>query len=278
MKKSLLIFILILSCGIFMGLKIVADKIPRSHVPGTSIIYIPSGKYLKHATFGYSSLMADLIYIWAIQYYSDYTIAERYENLDHIFSIIAELDPRYLDPYEMGAIIAVYEARDPYLAFKVLDRGLEKNPDQWIFPYQAGHYAVLTIKDYELARQYYKKTMEIEGAPAIAKRLYADAAFKGTDFQTAWQNWKEVYEGTDDDRIKKIASNHLYQVKSAMDLTQLKDAIEKYRQRYGHFPNNLEQLLSVGILASVPKDMDNNDYIYDPETGEVESSLTWWKR
>jgi hypothetical protein len=222
--------------------------------------------------------MADLIYIWAIQYYSDYTIAERYENLDHIFSIIAELDPRYLDPYEMGAIIAVYEARDPYLAFKVLDRGLEKNPDQWIFPYQAGHYATLTIKDYELARQYYKKTMEIEGAPAIAKRLYADAAFKGTDYQTAWQNWKEVYEGTDDDRIKKIASNHLYQVKSAMDLAQLKDGIEKYRQRYGHFPNNLDQLLSVGILASVPKDMDNNDYIYDPETGEVESSLTWWKR
>ena len=278
MKKSPLIFILILSCGLFMGLKIITDKIQRSKIPGASIIYIPSGKYLKHATFGYSSLMADLIYIWAIQYYGDYNVAERYENLDHIFSIIAELDPRYLDPYEMGAIIAVYEARDPYLAFKVLDRGLEKNPEQWIFPYQAGHYAALTLKDYELARQYYKKTMEIEGAPPIAKRLYADAAFKGTDYQTAWQNWLEVYQTTDEDRIKKIASNHLYQVKSAMDLAKLKDAIEKYRQKYGHFPNNLDQLMTAGILASVPKDLDDSDYIYDPETGEVESPLTWWKR
>jgi tetratricopeptide (TPR) repeat protein len=222
--------------------------------------------------------LADLVYIWAIQYYSDYTIAERYDNLDHIFSIIAALDPRYLDPYEMGAVIAVYEARDPYLAFKVLDRGLENNPEQWIFPYQAGHYAALTLKDYDLALQYYKKTMEIESAPEIAKRLYADAAFKGTDYQAAWQNWLEVYRTASDERIKKIASNHLYQVKSAMDIAQLEEAIEKFRQKYGRFPDDLDQLVRTGILDSVPKDLDEKDYIYDPVTGKVESFLTWWKR
>lgn len=278
MKKSFLIILLILSCGLFMGVKVIADKIPRSNVPGASIIYIPSGKYLKHATFGYSSLLADLVFIWAIQYYGDHNIAERYDNLDHIFSIIAELDPHYLDPYEVGAIIAVYEAKDPYLAFKVLDRGLEKNPDQWIFPYQAGHYAAINLKDYELAQKYYTKTMAIEGAPAIAHRLYADAAFKGTDYQTAWENWKEVYETTDDERIKKIASNHLYQVKSAMDIAKLKDAIEKYRQTEGQFPDNMDQLLSTGILASIPKDLDEKDYLYDPETGKIDSQLKWWKR
>ncbi len=278
MRKGLLILLLVLSCGLFMGVKSIADKIPRSNIPGASLIYIPSGKYLKHATFGYSSLMADLVYIWAIQYYGDHNIAERYDHLDHIFSIIAELDPRYLDPYEVGAIIAVYEARDPYLAFKVLDRGLEKNPDQWIFPYQAGHYAAINLKDYDLARQYYKKTMAIEGAPAIAQRLYADAAYKGTDFRTAWENWLEVYQTSDDERIKKIAFNHMYQVRTAMDLAELKDAIEKYKKIKGSLPDNLDQLKSAGILDSIPKDLDERDYIYDPETGIVDSPLKWWKR
>jgi tetratricopeptide (TPR) repeat protein len=278
MKKSFLVILLILSCGLFMGVKVIVDKIPRSKLPGASIIYLPSGKYLKYATFGYSSLVADLVYIWAIQYYGNYTIAERYDHLDHIFSIIAELDPAYLDPYEVGAIIAVYEARDAYLAFKVLDRGLEKNPNQWIFPYQAGHYAATNLKDYDLARQYYKKTMAIEGAPDIAHRLYADAAFKGTDFQEAWENWKEVYDTADDERIKKIASNHLYQVRTAMDIAKLKDAIEKYRQINGRFPDNLDQLVSTGILNSVPKDLDEKDYIYYQDTGEVDSPLKWWTR
>ena len=278
MKKSVLIIFLIVSCASFLGLKVLTDEIPRAHMPGASIIYIPSGKYLKHATFGYSSLVADLIYIWAIQYYSDYSIAERYDYLDHIFSIIAELDPLYLDPYEMGALIAVYEARNPYLAFKVLDMGLEKNPDQWIFPYQAGHYAASTLKDYELAREYYKKTMEIQGAPDIAKRLYADASFKDLDYQSAWENWEEVYERTDDERIKKIASNHLYQVRTAMDIARLEEAVEKYRQEYGRFPGDLYQLVRTGFLSSVPKDPDDNDYIYDPETGKIEPPVTWWKR
>ena len=278
MKKTILIHLLVFSCGLFMGLKIVTDKFPRTKVPGASLIYIPSGKYLKPATFGYSSLAADLVYIWAIQYYSDYTIAERYDHLDHIFSIIAELDPRYLDPYEMGAIIAVYEARDPYLAFKALERGLEKNPGQWIFPYQAGHYAAMMLKDYDLAREFYRKAMDIEGAPPIITRLYADSAFKGMDYRTAWQSWQEIYQTTDDERIKKIASNHLYKVKSAMDIREIEEAVRKYRQRYGRHPANLPQLVQAGIMASLPKDLDGNEYSYDPETGEVKSQTEWWKR
>ena len=155
MKKGIIAVILVVSLVAFMALKIKVDTISREKIPGSSIIYLPSGKYLKYATFGYSSLIADLIYLWAIQYYSNYSIQDRFHYLDHIFSVIAELDPRYLDPYEIGAMIAVYEAKDLNLAFKILDRGLEKNPDQWIFPFQAGHYAQMTIKDYKIAKKYF---------------------------------------------------------------------------------------------------------------------------
>ena len=216
MKKKLLVVVLIMSMGAFMGLKIKIDRIKRKKIPGASVIYVPSGKYLKYATFGYPSLFADLVYLWAIQYYTTYTVVDRFEYLDHIFSVISELDPFYLDPYEIGAMIAVYEARDMDLAYKILDRGLEKNPDQWIFPFQAAHYAQMITRDYALAREYYKRTMEIEGAPAITKRLYANAAFKLVDYQTAWETWLDVFENAEDERVKKIANNHLYQVKSAM--------------------------------------------------------------
>jgi len=105
-------------------------------VPGSSIIYLPSGQYLKYATFGYSSLVADLIYLWAIQYYGSFDIPDRFNYLEHIFSIIAELDPKYVDPYEVGALIAVYEAHDANLAFKILDMGLEKILICGFFPFR----------------------------------------------------------------------------------------------------------------------------------------------
>ena len=273
-----LVILLILSCGIFMSLKVKTDNISRKKIPGSSIIYIPSGQYLKFATFGNSSLLADLIYVWAIQYYSDYTIPDMYEYLDHIFSIINELDPSYLDPYDIGAVIAAYEAEDLDLAFKILDRGLEKNPEQWLFPYMAAHYAQMIKKDHKLAQEYYKKAMNIEGVPPIVERLYANAIFKSMDYKRALQTWLEIYKTAKDERIKKIASNHLYNITATIDIQKINEAIEKFKESYGRNPMELSQLVRAGFLDSLPKDLDGKEYIYDSRTGEVKTPTIPWKR
>jgi len=276
-QRNLIIFLLIGSLLLFSWLKLQSDRVARKKVPGSSIIYLPSGKYLKHLTFGYSSLVADIIYLWAIQYYGNYAIPDRFKYLEHIFSIISELDPKYVDPYEVGALIAVYEAGDPNLAYKILDMGLEKNPDMWIFPFQAGHIAQMQ-KDFEVAREYYRKAMEIPGAPPIVKRLYAHAAYRTMDYQEAWEMWKEVYETAQEDWVKEIAYNHLYRVKSTVDTTALTALVNKFREKYGRLPSDLKALVRVGLLKEVPKDLDGKDYVYDPKTGEVKPARVWWKR
>lgn len=273
-----LAFFLILSCGVFMSLKIETDSISRKKIPGSSIIFIPSGKYLKLVTFGYSSVLADIIYVWAIQYYSDYNIPDRFKYLDHIFSIISELDPHYLDPYDIGALIAAYEAKDLNLALKILDKGLENNPDQWFFPYTGGHYAQMIKKDQKLAQEYYKKAMEVKGAPDIVRRLYANSLYKAMDYQRALQAWLEIYQTATDDRIKKIASNHLYRAKATIDIQNIKEAVEKFKGKFGRNPMDLSQLVKAGFLSSLPKDLDGKDYLYDPKTGEVKAPTIPWKR
>ncbi|MCK4363690.1 MAG: hypothetical protein KAW85_02720 [Candidatus Aminicenantes bacterium] len=261
-----------------MSLKVKTDNISRKKIPGSSIIYVPSGQYLKFATFGNSSLLADLIYVWAIQYYSDYTIPDMYEYLDHIFSIINELDPSYLDPYDIGAVIAAYEAEDLDLALKILDRGLEKNPEQWLFPYMAAHYAQMIKKDHKLAQEYYKKAMNIEEVPPIVERLYANAIFKSMDYKRALQTWLEIYKTAKDERIKKIASNHLYNITATIDIQKINEAIEKFKESYGRNPMELFQLVRAGFLDSLPKDLDGKEYIYDSRTGEVKTPTIPWKR
>lgn len=260
-----------------ISLKMTVDRIPRPKIPGASVIYLPSGKYLKYATFGFSSLAADLIYLWAIQYYSTYTIVDRFKYLEHIFSVIAELDPHYQDPYEVGALIAIYEGKDLELALKILDLGLAKNPDQWIFPFQAGHYAQMA-KNFELARKYYEKTMNIPGAPELAKRLYAAASFKTMDLKTSWETWQEIYNTATDPRVKDIATRHLYRVKAAIDIKILEEAIARFKESYGRTPQKLEELVWMRVLESLPKDLDGEDYIYDAEKREVTSPKVWWKR
>lgn len=279
MKKKIVIVILILSCLAFMGLKLRLDTIPRSQVIGSSFNYIPTGKFLKYATFGYSNIVADLIYMWSIQYFSDQRIPNRFEFLDHVYSIIAELDPHYVDSYIIGAIFAFYDAKDLNTCYKILDRGLEKNPDQWVFPFAAGHYAQ-NVNDIHKAQMYFKKAMDIDGAPIYTRHLYADSFFEQNDFRSALKIWAEVYktaEAAGDKRILKIASNHLYKNTAALHLQAISLALRNYQAKFGRYPDKLEQLVAAGLLREIPQDLDGEDYKYDPKTGEVSSKL-WWKR
>jgi len=274
----LLTVLLLVSASAFMALKVHTDGITRKKVPGSSVIYLPSGKFLRYATFGYSALAADAVYLWAIQYYSTPTIDDRFDHLDHVFSIISELDPRFADPYEVGALIAVQEARDAQAAFRILDRGLEKNPDMWIFPFQAGHIAMMSLRDYELAESYFKACMEIPGSPDFVRRLHANAIFRKGDLQTSWETWLEIYRTAPDERTKRIASNHLYNVKSAIDIGGIRNALEAFRERFARWPGDLEDLVRTGLLTQVPRDLDGEDYLYDPQTGEVKTRISPWRR
>ena len=51
------------------------------------LLYLPSGKHLRIMSLGHTGLMADLAYIWAIQYYSNYDRDNRKQYVEHVFNI-----------------------------------------------------------------------------------------------------------------------------------------------------------------------------------------------
>lgn len=278
-REGLILTAAIVACAVlFSAVKVRTDSIARKKVPGSSIIYIPSGKFLKYATFGNTGLAADLIYLWSIQYYSTPTIDDRFTHLEHIYSIIGELDPLYGDPFEIGALIAVNEAHDPRLALKILDLGSEKDPKNWVLPFNAGHIAMMVLKDFDLAERYFSKCMAIPGAPDFVPRLRANAQFRKGDIETAWETWLGIYNTARDKRTRDIAGNHLYNIKQTIDTGKLREAVNKYLGRYGRLPSGLDQLTRTGLIKAIPKDLDGNDYVYDPKTGEVKAPIIPWKR
>jgi len=269
---------LLLALAGIAGLKLNIDAMPRVKTPGAGIVYLPSGPAVKAATFGYPSLMADIAYVWAIQYYANPKIGDRFDHFNRIFTVIADLDPKWVDPYITAALIAHNDIRDPELALKMYDEGAARNPNEWIFPFEAGHYCQMNLKDYDRAKAYYEKAMAIPGAPDIAKRLFANAAYKTMDYKTSWEVWSEVYETTTVTEIKKIASNHLYNVKATVDISVLKVAVGKFRDARGRNPRDLGELVTARIIAGVPQDFDGKDYVYDPKTGEIKAAVLFWKR
>jgi len=234
------------------------------------LLYLPSGKYLRVAALGFDGILADAIYLWSIQYYGSFQIADRYHYLEQIYGqVIAELDPQYLDPYLTGALIMTVEARDAEMALRLLDKGIEKNPDAWILAFEAGFVCCVDLKDYARAARYFDKALQVPGCHPTVRHLYAEMYNRAGDKRASLREWAEIYETATDPYVRSAAWNHVHDLKVQVDLADLRTAVDGFSKQEGRRPRHLRELVSLGIVPVLPRDPEDRDYRYDPATGEV---------
>ncbi|MGQ9618823.1 MAG: tetratricopeptide repeat protein [Candidatus Aminicenantia bacterium] len=277
-REKIFLLLFILTLLLALSTQISIEKIPRKKKPGWSVMYLPSGKFMKALSLGNTNLLADLIYIWAIQYYGNYSIEERFEYLDKIFEVITDLNPTWQDPYILGALIMAYEGKRVDLALKLLEKGLKVNPEKWIFAWEAGFYCLSLLRDYSCSAKYFKIAMETPGSPNFVKRLYANSLFRRGDLISSFKAWEEIYNTTEDKYIKRVAYNHLYEVKLEIDRRIIERTRDEWERRKGRKLSSLTALVRDGYLKSIPKDIDGNEYLFDPEKRTIYSTKIRWKR
>jgi tetratricopeptide (TPR) repeat protein len=237
---------------------------------GSHLLYLPSGKYLRAIAPGYPEVLADLIYMWSIQYYSEFDRRERYEYLEHIYAnVITELDPRYTDPYLIGAMIMAMEAKDVEMALRLLDKGIEANPDDWLMPFEAGFYCYDSLHDYPRAARYFERSARIPGAHPLVRRLHAEMFNKMGDKATSLRYWREIFVSATDDHIRSVAYRHAHDLKIQVDLETIRKALAIHLEHYGVHPGSLQALVAAGIIDRVPLQPGGGPYLYNRNTGLV---------
>src|SRR2546426_883611 len=74
------------------------------------------------------------------------------------------------------------------------------------------------------------------------------------------------------DESNRILEQGLKEVVVERDLKLLEEAISRYRKRYNRAPERLEDLVTSGLLRSLPREPFGGRYLYDPQTQTVRSS------
>lgn len=245
----------------------------------SAFVSLPSGKALQVLSFGYRNLAADLLFIWSIQFYSTYNITNRFDFLERIYNAITDITPSYREPYLIGSLIMVLEAKDVPMALRLLEKGSRQNPGEWIFDNDAGYYSYKYLKDYKRAERYFTKAAAKPDAPDFIKRMKAHMVYMSDDPQTAYRMWLDLYRNAGSVLEKDSARNHLYQIKAENDLAQLQAKIAEFRQRFQRYPAALADLARSGFIRDVPRDFYGKEYVYDPRLGTVSAQRTFrWKK
>lgn len=234
------------------------------------LLYLPNGKHLALLSLGHQPLLADIFYLWAIQYYSDYERQDRYRYVEHVFgNVITELDPHYIDPYWLGALILTLEAGDLEAGLRLLDKGFRNNPEQWILPYLAGWECYLAHQ-YERAADYFDRAAAVPGVPQRVLRVRAGIFWRAGRLREAIAEWHEVLEDPrSDPATLAIAERQLRELQVRADLAELQEAIERFRSENARFPLHLEELRARSYIRALPRSPAGREYAYDSRTGRV---------
>ena len=247
--------------------------LPRPDPLGKELLYLPSPTMLKLLSLGNEGLMADAVYVWAIQYYSQFSKSEKFLYLEKVFDLITDLDPLYFDAYRMGALIMQVEApgrpeEKRHAVTRLYDKGIAAMPGSWQLAETAAWDCYLGFRDTALAVRY----AEIAVRHPEAHHRIRRALGVWRDREGAWgiedsiAYWQEALAEARTPGEELLTRNHLYDVIAARDRELLEPLLRSFRARLGSCPGSWEELVLTGQLLAVPRDYAGNPYGIDPVT------------
>jgi len=241
------------------------------------ILLFSSPGLVKKMALGYSGMMADFYWMRTIQYYGRFDVADRrkdrYKNLYTLLDITTTLNPYYLDAYRTGCFFLASEeplgADRPEEALKLLDKGTSFHPEEWSLLYDKGFIYYWHLQDFKSAGETWLRAAKIPGAPEWLHSLAATSLSRGGELGVAIALWQDRYLQATRENERETALSRLISFKVAQDIWGWQALAEKYREKNGAYPQNL-QILAVehGLRYSL-NDPLGMPYQYDQQTGEV---------
>jgi hypothetical protein len=236
-------------------------------------MYLPQGEALRVAVLGYEHVVADFLWIQAIQAMGERKVTEEAGRwIAHAFDVITTLDPLFVRVYEAGGIALVTLVVMPEESNRLLEKGIRHNPEVWQLPFLLGFNYYFEMQDDQKAAAYIARASRLPGAPGFlvgfATRLYVSARTPGD----AIAFLSQMYAHTPDENVKRVLEQRLREVVVERDLQLLEEAVSRYRERYRRAPARLEDLVGPGLLRELPREPLGGRYLFDPQTQSVRSS------
>lgn len=270
-------------CGITLAIGLTkwlqAQRPPVDTGQEEEKLYV-TGKTLKRASVGLGAVVADWYWLRSLQYVGG-KIVKRQDtepdmplddlkslNLALLYPLLdttTTLDPQFIEAYQYGGV--VLPAIDNDLAIKLLQKGIQNNPDSWRL-YQHLGYIYWKQGDFPASSHYYQEGAKKPGAPnwmqVMAARVLSD-----NQRETAREMYRRMAEETDDPSIKQMAEQRLLQVDSFDQRDAIDPALALYQARNGGrcpatWHDALRELAAVRVPGKGPLQVDDQDAPIDP--------------
>lgn len=263
-----------------VGVQVVRDRGWQPYQPSTPALWFQSGPMLKRVSLGFENLVADVYWMRAVIYYGGKRRAtspgQNFELLDPLLTFVTTLDPRFKVAYRFGAIFLTeaYPSGPgrPDRAIALLQRGFEADPTAWEYLHDIGFVYYWWLRDYRAAAEWFDRAGRLPGAPTWLSALAATTLAQGGDRQASRFLWRQLFDSSDVDWLRRNAQLRLTQLDAMDALEPLNAASSRFAARMGRPAKNWQELIAGERLRGVPLDPTGVPYELDPATGSIDVS------
>lgn len=234
---------------------------------------LPKGEYLKPALLGYHHLGADMLWLRLIQIIGKKrNTVDEYEWMYHALDVITTLDPQYAYAYYAGGVILGDLANRPDLSNRLLEKGVNANPEVWNIPFLLGYNYYFLLGDPAKGAEYIMEAARRPDGPSYLPGLATRMAAEAGSPDTALAFLEARLGETQDPEMREILADRMKEVIIERDVHMLERTVETYRMQRGTLPVRLTDLVAAGTLTMLPQEPFGGDYRLDTKTGSVSSS------
>lgn len=227
----------------------------------TEVYFFPSADYLKLISGTFRPLSADMLFIKGVLEMSD-EIPDRRNYLFNLFETSAELDPKLIGAYFFGGVAVPVNKEEIAWGINFLKKGMKLNPYEWRIPFWIG-FNYLELGIYSKAAQYYRIASDLPGSPRFLKTNLAFLYYKAGDLPSGILYLEGLSQSLKDKRLLEIIDKKINWLKG---LVYLEGKVQDYKDIYGLWPSDLEELLDKGIIKEVPLDPFGKGYYLQKDT------------
>ena len=237
------------------------------------LAYLPKGEYLRLAVLGYRQLVADIIWMQAVQHIGAKRDSQQgYTWTYHAVDVVTDLDPKFVPPYQatgvfLGVIVGHHDE-----AIAILTKGMRHNPEVWQLPFLAGYIAYYELCDPVAGSQFLRVAAQVPGAPAYLPKLAARMTVMTGDPDAALEFLDRFSRSVSDEQLRDALALRMKEILQERDLRLLESSISRYHEKYQRFPSKLDDLLLGGVLHKLPSDPLGGEYHIDFMTGNASAS------
>lgn len=249
----------------------VASRLQVAQERPYDIDAVPRARPLAFLFLGNRTLAADVNWLRAVQYIGEVRGNERgWDKLFPLVDAVTDLDPKHGYAYQVaGAILSSVGRIDE--SNRILEKGTRAVPDRYILPYHRAFNSFYYQDDWKEAGRWAEVAARTPGAPPHVRQNVLAYYVKGKRADAAVAFLEQALTEAKDPDTEKALEGQLKQARLELDASKVEGAIEDWRARYLSGPLSLGQLVSEGLLPSIPPD-PYGGVLYLDEEGRVRST------